>query len=165
MNDGERLEELKRRYELTWKQLANLAGLKSEQSLVDIRVGRNSITKSIALNIAAHYPELSLEWVMFGIGKMVRQKEDDLVQPYVPLVNGATHTYDVNTTEIPFPVGTRLYLREMRLKEHIKKDGNYLFRCGNSVLCQCNGYTPDVPVMLKDAERYEIVAALIKYSE
>lgn len=82
MTDGEKLEEIQRHYNLTWKELAQRIGLASAQTFTDIRAGRHGISMKMANRFAEAFPELRREWLAFGQGTMFKQDEERGIKLY-----------------------------------------------------------------------------------
>lgn len=71
MTDKERIEELSRHIGLNFKRLAEEIGLKTPQTLYDIKSGKHGISKDVAEKIQAKYLNISLSWLLTGEGEML----------------------------------------------------------------------------------------------
>ena len=71
MTDKERIEELSRHIGLNFKRLAEEIGLKTPQTLYDIKSGKHGISKDVAEKIQAKYLNISLSWLLTGDGEML----------------------------------------------------------------------------------------------
>jgi len=83
MDDKERLEAI---IEYTGKRINALAkdlGFPNGNVLYNIKSRRNGISASLASKIAEHYPEINLNWLLTGKGKMLvenNEESDDLIE-------------------------------------------------------------------------------------
>lgn len=72
MNDRERIEALSRYTGLNLKRLAEEIGLKTHQTLYDIRKGKHGISKDLAEKIQAKYLNINIGWLLTGDGEMIK---------------------------------------------------------------------------------------------
>lgn len=70
MTDKERIIELKKYTGLSFRALAEEIGLKSVQTIYDIKNGKHGISKDVAERIHAKYLNLSMSWLLTGEGSM-----------------------------------------------------------------------------------------------
>ncbi len=82
MTDGEKLEEIQQYSGLTWKELAQRVGLASAQTFTDIRNKKHGISMKLANRIVEAYPDIRREWLMFGMGAMLKPKEEKGINLY-----------------------------------------------------------------------------------
>lgn len=82
MTDGEKLEDVQRHLNMTWKEMAQKVGLASAQTFTDIRSGRHGISMKLANRITEAWPEIRREWLMFGQGAMLRQTDERGIKLY-----------------------------------------------------------------------------------
>lgn len=71
MTDSERIEELVKFSGLNIKRLAEEVGLKTVQTLYDIRNGKHGISKEVANKIKGKYLNINLNWLLTGEGEMI----------------------------------------------------------------------------------------------
>ena len=70
MTDSERIEELRRFANCTWKDLAEKLDIPSAQTFTDIRSGRIGISQRLQAKILKAFPEIRKEWLVVGEGSM-----------------------------------------------------------------------------------------------
>lgn len=70
MNDKEKILELRHYTGLSLKRLAEEAGIGTPQTLYDIKNGKHGISRDVAAKINARFPEISLSWLLAGVGDM-----------------------------------------------------------------------------------------------
>lgn len=71
MTDSERIEELVKYSGLNIKRLAEEIGLKTVQTLYDIRNGKHGISKDVANKIKGKYLNINFNWLLTGEGEML----------------------------------------------------------------------------------------------
>lgn len=117
MNDAERLNALRTYTGLTWRKLAEIAGLKTVQTFVDIRNGRHGISKAVAASVCEAFPEISLLWLRDGVGEMLladRVEGDGVDQRISTLFPGADRLERNNSDAMrEYPVGSLLVLKKV----------------------------------------------------
>lgn len=91
MTDIERIEKLKEFSGLNYRKLAEEIGLKSAQTLYDIKNGKHGISKDVAEKIQARYLNISIQWLLTGQGEMLRSPEEH--------INTETTTQDTECEE------------------------------------------------------------------
>lgn len=69
-NNWERLNAVIRWAGMSINRFARHIGLSRGENLYQIRRGNNGISKSLALRIAEHFPEISAMWLLTGEGNM-----------------------------------------------------------------------------------------------
>lgn len=71
MTDSERINELVKYSGLSIKRLAEEIGLKTFQTLYDIKNGKHGISKDVANKIKGRYLNINLSWLLTGEGEML----------------------------------------------------------------------------------------------
>lgn len=71
MNPKDRLIALKMHTGLSLKRMAEEAGIKTIQTLYEIKKGRHSFSREVASKLQARWPEVSRGWLMSGEGEML----------------------------------------------------------------------------------------------
>ena len=92
----------------------------SGPNVTHIITGRNKPSYDFILRIASAYPTLNLEWLLFGQGKMYKEKEPaplSITARESPQ-DGALHSHDEN---IAFPEGETTLPCEDKLPENQRK--------------------------------------------
>ena len=75
MNDKEKILELRHYTGLSLKRLAEEVGIGTPQTLYDIKNGKHGISRDVAAKINARFPEISLSWLLAGVGDMFGNAE------------------------------------------------------------------------------------------
>lgn len=70
MTDSDRIEELRRFANCTWKELAQKLDIPSAQTFTDIRNGKIGISQRLSAKILKAFPEIRKEWLLAGEGSM-----------------------------------------------------------------------------------------------
>jgi plasmid maintenance system antidote protein VapI len=70
MNAQERLQLVLEELEMSTSALAKYIGLPRPDRLYHVQRGRNNISDDLAHKIVAKLPNLSYDWLRFGLGKM-----------------------------------------------------------------------------------------------
>lgn len=96
MTDSERITEVKNFSGLSFNKLAKEIGLKSVQTLYDIRDGKHGISKDVAEKIQAKYLNINIAWLLAGEGEMLNPS---IVQNNQNGDNINGHSVTVNKTE------------------------------------------------------------------
>ena len=96
MTDSERIKEVKNFSKLSFNKLAKELGLKTVQTLYDIRDGKHGISKDVAEKIQAKYLNINLTWLLTGEGEMLNPS---IVQNNQNGDNIHGHSVTVNKTE------------------------------------------------------------------
>lgn len=79
MTDKERINELKKFTGLNFSRLASEIGIKTVQTLYDIKNGRHGISKELAEKIQARYLDINIAWLLTGEGEMLKQPTGNTV--------------------------------------------------------------------------------------
>lgn len=74
MTDSERIEALVKHSGLNIKRLAEEIGLKTVQTLYDIKNGKHGISKDVANKIKGKYLNINTQWLLTGEGDMFTSK-------------------------------------------------------------------------------------------
>ncbi len=91
-NPKDRLIALKMHTGLSLKRMAEEAGIKTIQTLYEIKKGRHSFSHDVAAKLQTRWPEISRGWLMSGEGEMLLSDADKATEeiahePYrVPLL-------------------------------------------------------------------------------
>ena len=92
MNDSQRIKEVEKYVGLSTRALALEVGLKTPQTLYDIHKGKHGISKDVARAITAKYLNINPDWLLFGVGDMLKQMQvqtvcapDVFTAPLLPL--------------------------------------------------------------------------------
>lgn len=98
MTDSERIEELVKYSGLNIKRLAEEIGLKTVQTLYDIRNGKHGISKDVANKIKGKYLNINFNWLLTGEGEMLcgvvqNNENGDNIQGNSVTVNKAEGDY------------------------------------------------------------------------
>lgn len=72
MDGKEIIEALSNYTGLNLKRLAEEIGLKTHQTLYDIKKGKHGISKDVAEKIQAKYLNINLSWLLTGEGEMLK---------------------------------------------------------------------------------------------
>ena len=96
MTDSERIIEVKNFSRLSFNKLAKELGLKTVQTLYDIRDGKHGISKDVAEKIQAKYLNINITWLLTGEGEMLNPS---VVQNNQNGDNIHGHSVTVNKTE------------------------------------------------------------------
>jgi len=92
MNDKDKILELRHYTGMSLKRLAEEAGIGTPQTLYDIKNGKHGISRDVAGKINTRFPEISLSWLLAGVGDMLGNPDaqDEVFEPEavnrVPLV-------------------------------------------------------------------------------
>lgn len=82
LNDWQRIEKIVRWAGLSVNSFALNIGLNRGENLYQIKRGNNGISKELAEQITAKYPELSKAWIITGEGDMfLAHSEDRIIVP------------------------------------------------------------------------------------
>lgn len=80
MTDKERINELKKITGLNFRRLASEIGIKTVQTLYDIKNGKHGISKDLAEKIHARYLNINLAWLLTGEGDMLKDMDNTINQ-------------------------------------------------------------------------------------
>lgn len=84
MNPKDRLIALKMHTGLSLKRMAEEAGIKTIQTLYEIKKGRHSFSREVASKLQARWPEVSRGWLMSGEGEMLLSDAEKTVPDSAP---------------------------------------------------------------------------------
>ena len=73
---SEKINELLKYLNITPSEFAKKIGLSYPQNVYDIQKGRIDISKAMAGKITSVFPEISREWLLTGIGSMLKSTMD-----------------------------------------------------------------------------------------
>lgn len=150
MTEKEKIEQVRQYSGMTWKALAKRLNLKSAQTFTDIRRGKHGISKTVAAQIVANFPEISIDWLLLDKGQMLEETAGEVftlhenpicmlddcvcgksVSTALTLKQIFPNASDVlrNTTDAmsEYPNGSFLMLREVANKNLLVPGCDYLF--------------------------------------
>ena len=93
MTDSERINKLVEYSGLSIKKLAEEIGLKTVQTLYDIRNGKHGISKDVANKIKGRYLNINLTWLLTGEGEMLIENSTQINN-----TGEFSNTGDINNT-------------------------------------------------------------------
>lgn len=93
MTDSERISKIAEYSGLSIKKLAEEIGLKTVQTLYDIKNGKHGISREVANKIKAKYLNINLAWLLTGEGQMLTNNNTQINN-----TGEFTNTGDINNT-------------------------------------------------------------------
>ena len=95
MTDSERIISVLDYTGQNINSMAKNIGLKTAQSLYDIRNGKHGISKDIAEKINAKYVEIDVAWLLTGKGTMTKSFPKIVIPPPTPVTNQGIISNDI----------------------------------------------------------------------
>lgn len=92
MTDYQRLEQLKKRLNLSYNAFSRELGLKSPQIFYDIKAGKCGISKDLAIKIQDKYC-INITWLLTGEGEMLRKGNTGINNSVVVGVGENNHIF------------------------------------------------------------------------
>ena len=103
----DRIKQVIEYSQLSSSAFADTIGI-SRSGMTHLLSGRNQPSLDVARKILAKYPEISTEWLIMGMGEMIRSEAESSVEETTPL----------NTQEIPekgYPAENSIHIRQTDL--------------------------------------------------
>lgn len=128
MTDKEKIEMVKDRLGVTWKEMAERSAIKSPQTFQDIRSGKISLSPKVRAKLIKGFPELNEEWLAGDTSQnMMKEWSTDVelrgfaTSPKVNLGNLFPDADVVlSNNESPlFPKGAMLVLQRIKSIRHL----------------------------------------------
>lgn len=129
MTDGEKIEEIQRHLNLTWKEMARKVGLASAQTFTDIRSGKHGISMKLGNRIVEAFPDIRREWVMFGQGAMLKQNEERGIKFYDTASSDGNAIFDENRFAGTIDVGSCFPNAEIAVRNNSDSMTEYPIGC------------------------------------
>ena len=79
MTDSERIIKFKEYTGMSFNKLAEYIGIKTSQTLYDIKSGKHGISKDLAEKIQAKYLNINTSWLLTGEGEMLKSQSGGVV--------------------------------------------------------------------------------------
>ncbi|MCM1006165.1 MAG: LexA family transcriptional regulator [Prevotella sp.] len=76
MTDKDKILALHHYSGMSLKRLAEECGIGTPQTLYDIKNGKHGISRDVASRIRSRFPEVSLGWLLAGVGEMLDSSDD-----------------------------------------------------------------------------------------
>lgn len=105
MTDREKIEAIHNHLRVSWRQMALTLGMKSPQTLSDIRSGRHGISPRMVERILAAYPFISRKWLVLNEGEMLKAGSGANLIPVYGQANTLSGTKAVSESEIIGSIG------------------------------------------------------------
>lgn len=84
MTGQEQILALRHHLQLSLRRIAEEAGLKTVQTLYDIKKGKHGFSREVAAKICARWPEISSAWMIMGEGEMLVQPAERTTDTHAP---------------------------------------------------------------------------------
>ncbi|MCM1318837.1 MAG: helix-turn-helix domain-containing protein [Muribaculaceae bacterium] len=87
MTDKDKILALRQHTGLSLKRLAEECNIGSPQTLYDIKNGKHGISREVAARIHSRFPEVSIGWLLAGVGEMLDSSDNYTEAPEAPSEN------------------------------------------------------------------------------
>lgn len=87
MTDKDKILALRQHTGMSLKRLAEECGIGTPQTIYDIKNGKHGISREVASRIHTRFPEVSLSWLLAGVGEMLDSSDTYPDMPEISITN------------------------------------------------------------------------------